>query len=119
MENIQVLTQENVVTFLIVLMALIWSAKQVMGFVESIKRWRRPQETKDEILASHREACAKKFANDKLELEKHGKRLDDLESGQCVMCKGLHALLEHALHNGNSDEMKKASASLFDYLNGR
>lgn len=119
MENIEVLTHQNILTFLIVLMAIIWCAKQVMGFAESVKKWHRPQEVREESLTSHQEACAKKFAADKAALDAHGARLDNLESGQRVVCNGIHALLEHELHNGNSNEMQSASKALFDYLNSR
>lgn len=119
MENVELLTHENLITFILVLVALLWVAERIMSFVERLKKWRRPQEMRDENLSSQQEACRKKFDRDRVELDKHAERLDDLESGQAVMCNGIHALLEHALHNGNSDEMRAASAALFSYLNSR
>ena len=119
MENVEVLTHENLITFLLVLVALMWVAERIMSFVERVKKWRRPQEVREENLNSQQETCRKKFDRDRAELDKHAERLDDLESGQAVMCNGIHALLEHALHNGNSDEMRAASAALFSYLNSR
>lgn len=117
MENLEALTHESILTFLIVLIALIWVAERLMSFAERVKKWHRPQEVREETLASRQEACKKKFDNDQKRLDEHDERLDDLEKGQRVLCNGIHALLEHALHNGNSTEMEKASKALFDHLN--
>ena len=65
----------------------------------------------------------KKFANDKQTLETHtrqigeiNKRVDSLEIGQKAQCRGILALLNHELHNGNSDEMEAAKKGMDNYL---
>lgn len=65
----------------------------------------------------------RKFANDKQLLEMHtrqiaeqGKRIDGLETGQKAQCRGVLALLNHELHNGNSDEMEAAKKGMDNYL---
>ena len=65
----------------------------------------------------------RKFANDKQLLETHtrqigelNKRVDGLETGQKAQCRGILALLNHELHNGNSDEMEAAKKGMDNYL---
>lgn len=65
----------------------------------------------------------RKFANDKMLIEAHtrqigeiGKRVDSLETGQKAQCRGILALLNHELHNGNSDEMEAAKKGMDNYL---
>lgn len=65
----------------------------------------------------------RKFANDKQTLEAHtrqigeiNKRVDSLETGQKAQCRGILALLNHELHNGNSDEMEEAKKGMDNYL---
>ena len=63
--------------------------------------------------------CAEKLDNDKRRLDKHAQDIDDLREGQRNLCFGVQALLEHALHNGNADEMKAASDNIKKWLVGR
>ena len=65
----------------------------------------------------------RKFANDKQLLETHtrqigelNRRVDGLETGQKAQCRGILALLNHELHNGNSDEMEAAKKGMDNYL---
>lgn len=65
----------------------------------------------------------KKLANDKALLDAHTrqisvmeKRQDSMENGMKAQCRGVLALLNHELHNGNADEMEKAQAGMNDYL---
>ena len=64
-----------------------------------------------------------KFSNDKQSIETHtrqigeiNKRVDSLETGQKAQCRGILALLNHELHNGNSDEMEEAKKGMDNYL---
>ena len=65
----------------------------------------------------------KKLTNDKATLEEHtqlingqSKRLDNYEQGQKSLCRGTLALLNHAIHNGNTEELEAAQAVLNNYL---
>lgn len=65
----------------------------------------------------------RKLANDKATIDSHTRqiealasRTDGLENGQKVLCRGVLALLNHELHNGNNDEMEKAQAGMNEYL---
>ena len=39
--------------------------------------------------------------------------------GLMVICAGVQALLEHELHNGNTDEMHQASSEISGWLRQR
>lgn len=120
MNEITTLTADgNLATFLLVLVALAGLFILFSNVVEACRKLRKPQNAKEESLIIHQEECARRFANDKKTLEAHEKRIESLEEGQVVQCTALHALLEHAIHNGNTAEMEAASKTLFDYLNKR
>ena len=65
----------------------------------------------------------RKLSNDKALIDAHTrqiaaieKRQDGFETGQKAGNRGILALLNHELHNGNSDEMEKAKQVMDDYL---
>lgn len=119
MDNVQALTGANLTTFLLVLVALAGLFILFVNVVDAARKLRKPQERQEHDLLSHWESCDKKFANDKRLIDDHTTRIGHLEEGQRVMCAALHELLEHELHNGNADAMRKASGDLFSYLNQR
>lgn len=49
----------------------------------------------------------------------HDDEVKDLHTGQSAMCRGVQALLEHALHNGNEEEMKAAADGIGKWLRTR
>jgi hypothetical protein len=117
--ELQALTGDNLSAFILVLVALMGLFILAGNAVDAARKMRRPQERKEEDLQTHQEACGKKFASDQLALADHNQRIEALEEGQRVMCAALHELLEHELHNGNADKMRRASSDLFDWLNRR
>ena len=120
MDKVQtVIADDNLATFLLVLVALAGLFVLFVNVVEAGRKLRKPQERQEQDLVSHQEACERKFANDKRVIEDHSTRIDNLEAGQRVICAALHELLEHELHNGNADAMRKVSGDLFTYLNRR
>jgi hypothetical protein len=119
LDNVQALTGANLTTFLLVLVALAGLFILFSNVIEAARKLRKPQERQADELVHHQEACEKRFAADKRTIDLHGERIDDLEVGQRVICAALHELLEHELHNGNGDAMRKASSDLFAYLNRR
>ena len=67
----------------------------------------------------------KKLSSDKDRLDNHETALNDigkshrlLRSGMKVTCDSLAAILDHELHNGNSEQMQKARDELQTYTNG-
>ena len=120
MNEVQVLTDgSNIAAALTVLAALLGLIILIGNAVDALRKMRKPREKKEENLQTHQEACGKKFAADQRRLDQHERDIGYLKEGQCVMCAALHELLEHELHNGNSDKMQQASSDLFKYLNKR
>ena len=65
----------------------------------------------------------RKLSNDKAVIDSHTRQIDALssrtdgsEDGIKALSRGVLALLNHALHNGNSDELEHAQQMLNDYL---
>lgn len=84
--------------------------------VDVVRGWMRPGQKK----SSDVQTC---LHNDKQRLDAHDGRISDLETGlkdtqdgQRVTMQGVMALLEHELHNGNSEQMEKASSAIRSYL---
>lgn len=81
-----------------------------------VRGWLRPGQKK----SSDVQTC---LHNDKQRLDAHDSRISDLETGlkdtqdgQRVTMQGVMALLEHELHNGNSEQMEQASRAIRTYL---
>lgn len=117
MDEVKLLTSDNVLVFLLVLVSLSTLFILFVNVIEAVHKLKKPQENKESILASQQEECKKRFAHDYRILDDHSKRIEGVEETTKVLCAGIHALLEHELHNGNSDEMQAASAALFKHLN--
>lgn len=84
--------------------------------VDAVRSWRAPQEKRD---AEQGAAIAKnkeKLRNDMARLDEHDRAIDGLCAGQTHLCAGVRALLDHALHNGNADQMKAASEAINAWL---
>lgn len=65
----------------------------------------------------------RKLGNDKAAIDTHTRQINAIERrqdgadrGQKALCRGVLALLNHELHNGNTDEMEKAKTGIDDYL---
>lgn len=116
-QNIDVLSHQNILAALLVVLVLMWIAKQIMDFVLTARSLRKPMEKEANELTAHQSACDKKFATDKRRLDDLEPRMDSVEEGQRVLCKGVYEILGHLLHNGNKEQMEKASNDLFSFLN--
>ena len=53
------------------------------------------------------------------DMQGHATELHDLHQGQTELCRGVQALLDHALHDGNGEEMQAASQSIGKWLRNR
>lgn len=117
MDEVKLLTGDHIFIFLMVLVAIATLLILTGNAVEAVRKLRRPQEKKEDILERRQSECAKMFDRDFKRLNEHALRIEAVEETTRVLCTGMHALLEHELHNGNADEMRQASAALFDHLN--
>lgn len=94
-------TPEAMQTFLWVAAALVAFALAVWGLIDKIRK-----------VAKEREETRRMLDND-------NRRINSLEEGQRAVCRGVLALLNHELHNGNTDEMEAAQAGINTYLINR
>lgn len=109
------LTTDNLIATGLVLAGLCGLINLVGATVDRLRKLRKPQED----VAARLNGIDAKLATDKRRLDAHDEQLGDLHKGQMVVCAGVQALLEHELHNGNSDEMQRASADISNWLRQR
>lgn len=91
-------TPEAFQTFLWVAAALVAFALAVWTLVDKIKN-----------AASWRKSVEERLKNDK-------ERIDNHDTGQRALLRGVLALLNHELHNGNNDEMERAKSGIDNFL---
>lgn len=109
------LTADNLIATLLVLVGICTVINLVGATVDRLRKWRKPQADMAERLTG----VDAKLATDKRRLDSQEARLEDQHTGLMVICAGVQALLEHELHNGNTDEMKQASLEISGWLRGR
>lgn len=96
--------------------------RAVFAGMQERKRAKRPElaeEISAKVLAKLEPRFAEidsKLAADKQRIDTLSAKTNNNEEGQRVLCRGVLALLNHELHNGNSDEMEKAKQGIDDYL---
>lgn len=134
-QPIEGITPSALWTFLTVLVgicALVVLADKVANVYRNYKK--RKQEPEDKLaeeistkvlerLEPRFSDIDKKLANDKAMIDSHTRQLDTLEKradgtddGIRAINRGVLALLNHALHNGNTDELEEAQKGINDYL---
>lgn len=139
MQPIEGITPDTLWIFLVVLVGLcgLFVLYDKVGqAVENVKkRKHKPAEAQTsrmaeeisqkvtETISGQLDDIREKLATDKQRLDAQERRLNVLEAAQVdvseglrVMCTGMTAVLNHELHNGNSDEMMSALDGLNKYL---
>lgn len=90
---------------------------------QGIKLWRelfgKPKEEEDKAYADHLQESEKRFREMEQHIKENNDNIADLMEWLRVSCMASMALLNHAIHNGNTDEMEKASSELNTYLINR
>lgn len=104
---------------LIYILALCWAVNQIITTIlnarkagEQAKEPFVKLETNMSDMRSRIEALERRVTT-------HDDDLADLHAGQSALCRGVQALLEHELHNGNDEEMRAASDSIGKWLRTR
>jgi hypothetical protein len=92
------LTPDALTTFLWVSAALVAFALAVWALVDKVKKARE-----------WRQSVADKLDRDK-------NRIDSLEAGNKVICRGILALLSHEINGNSADKLKDAKDELTNYL---
>lgn len=113
MENV---TAAQIATAIIVILAICGAIKVIGSAIDVIRGWKKPRADSDEAVKSRLDSHDKFFAADKRRLDELDSELADQREGQKVLCKGVQALLDHELHNGNADDMADASKGINNWL---
>lgn len=115
-----VLDGNSVYSFLMVLIAimvLFLLAVQVVKAVRDI--FHKPKQDVDKAYAAHCQQSEERFQRGERHIAENRDDIRDLKEGLRASCVANMALLNHAIHNGNTAEMEKASAGLNEYLINR
>lgn len=102
------ITIEQLMTTGYVILAVFAAIITIDKVIDIMKKWKAPSTD-----------TYKKLANDKIRLDDHSESIAELQESTRVLCNGVIALLDHELHNGNTDQMQDARDDLMDYLSGR
>lgn len=106
------ITPELILLAFGVFLALAAAIVGIDKFFEVIKKWRKPREQTDQTLVQ----CQIDLQAQKAIADAQAEEIRILGAGLIVTCKGVKALLEHELHNGNTGEMVSASKAIDDWL---
>ena len=98
-------TAGQIDTTVYVLLAVFAAIITIDKVIDIIKRWRAPSTD-----------TAKKLATDKLRLDEHEKEISMLQKSNQIIMASLMALLDHELHNGNTDQMQQARDDIMQFL---
>lgn len=101
MEN---LTPDQFLNAIYALVAIFGLLITIDKAIDIIKKWKAPATD-----------TAKKLANDKVRLDNHEAEIQELKEGGRLQGEALIALLDHELHNGNSQQMEAARDALLGY----
>lgn len=120
------LTGDGLITAAVVILALAWAWNLIYTALTNARKERERADAPINVLRADLNVLKNEINADRGRIEAlervgdaHAHELDDLHAGQTELCRGVQALLEHALHNGNTDEMQAASASIGKWLRNR
>lgn len=120
------LTSEGLLTAALVFLALAWGYNLISTARTNIRNEHKHQlepveSLRRDMISLRNDMIADRERIGALErdLETHSGELRDLHNGQTELCRGVQALLEFSIHNGNEEEMKAASASIGKWLRNR
>lgn len=102
------ITPDQLMTTVVVVLAIFAAIITIDKVIDIVKKWRSPG---TDIM--------KKLAADKQRLDEHEQEITELQGSMQVLCEGVLALLDHELHNGNTDQMQKASDDILNHLRGK
>lgn len=120
------LTGDGLLKAAIVILALAWAYNLIYGAVTNARAEKKRRDEPLEAIRGDIRALRNDLASDReritaleRDMESHTGELQDVKRGQTELCRGVQALLDHALHNGNGEEMQAASASIGKWLRTR
>ncbi len=106
MDNIKVVFEgNNFLIFLIVLVAFMGLYVLVGNVIKTTREIRKPHGD-----------TSKELKELKITVDTHTAEIDNIREMNRVQCQATKALLNHAIHNGNTGEMEEAAEALDKYL---
>lgn len=115
-----VMDGNSVSSFLLVLIALMVLFLLVVQVIKAIREmFQKPRQDVDKAYAEHCTQSEQRFQRGEKHIAENRDDIRDLKDGLRVSCIANMALLNHAIHNGNTAEMEAASAELNKYLINR
>lgn len=102
MENLSLIQIRD---FVIVLLAGLAFIVLLGNAIKALKEWRKPH---DDLLEWGREVDKK--------LDRDNKRLNDLEGGNRVICRGILAMLSHEVNGDSRDKLLASQEEITNYL---
>ena len=105
MKEVSELTFEQFKNFVVVLAALAALIVLIGNVVKTIREWRKPGMS---------EAEWRRKVDEKLDTD--NQRIQTLEEGNKVICKGILALLNHSINGDSKEKLEDARTAISDYL---
>lgn len=99
------LTLEQIRDFVIVLLAILAFIILLANAIKALKEWRKPHDDRE----SWRRDVDEKLNRD-------NKRLNDLEEGNRVICRGILAMLSHEINGNSNDKLLASQQEITNYL---
>lgn len=102
MEN---LTLVQLKDFAIVFFAIVAFIVLIGNAIKTLKDWRKPHDN----FAKWQSDVDKKLGRD-------NERIESIESGNKVICRGILALLSHEINGNSTEKLKSSQQEITDYL---
>ena len=91
--------------FVIVALAILAFIVLIGNFIKTIKDWRKPH---DDLEAWRTDVNSK--------LDADNRRLNELEEGNRVICRGILAMLSHEINGNSNDKLLASQTEITNYL---
>ena len=105
MENVTLTQIRDAVIVLLAVMAFVVLLGNV---IKTLKGWKKPV---DDLTSWRQDVNVK--------LDRDNRRLNDLEEGNRVICRGILALLSHQINGNSNDKLLSSQQEITDYLINR
>ena len=105
MENVTLTQIRDAVIVLLAVMAFVVLLGNV---IKTLKGWKKPV---DDLTSWRQDVNVK--------LDRDNRRLNDLEEGNRVICRGILALLSHQINGNSNDKLLSSQKEITDYLINR
>lgn len=99
------LTLQQIRDAVIVLVAVLAFVVLLGNFIKTVKGWKQPH---DDLEAWRRDVDEK--------LNRDNRRLNDLEEGNRVICRGILAMLSHEINGNSKDKLFASQQEITNYL---